>query len=100
MKGHLTFIDRPYRPSDWFIRLHFRRYLVIVCRGDDYGEQEIENFTEELGVSDGEIDTGDPRWSTPLGSHVHLPHKAENERIVSHPLNFWLGNTPLKEHHR
>ena len=38
---------------------------------EDYREQEIENFMEELGVYDGEINTGDPRWSTPLGSHVH-----------------------------
>lgn len=38
---------------------------------EDYKEQEIENFMEELGVYDGEINTGDPRWSTPLGSHVH-----------------------------
>ena len=38
---------------------------------DDYEEQEIENFMEELGVFDNEIDTGDPRGSTPLGSHVH-----------------------------
>jgi len=38
---------------------------------EDYREQEIENFMEELGVYDGEIDTSDPRWSTPLGSYVH-----------------------------
>jgi hypothetical protein len=38
---------------------------------EDYKEQEIENFREELGVYDGEINTGYPRWSTPLGSHVH-----------------------------
>ena len=38
---------------------------------EDYQEQEIENFMEELGVYDGEIDPDDPRWSTPLGSHVH-----------------------------
>jgi len=38
---------------------------------EDYKEQEIENFMEELGVYDGTIETSDPRWSTPLGSHVH-----------------------------
>jgi len=39
---------------------------------EDYKDQEIENFMEDLGVYDGEIDTNDPsRWSTPLGSHVH-----------------------------
>ena len=38
---------------------------------EDYKEQEIENFMEELGVYDGEINIGDSRWSTPLGSHVH-----------------------------
>ncbi|KAF8524097.1 hypothetical protein BU17DRAFT_63456 [Hysterangium stoloniferum] len=63
------------KPSDRFLRLHFQECLAVsACRGDvmeDYHEQEIENFMEELGVYDGEIDTGDPRWSTPLGSHVH-----------------------------
>ena len=75
LKSHLTLTDGPYRPSDRFLRLHFRRCLgVSVCRGDvseDYKDQEIENFMEELGVFDDEIDTSDPRWSTPLGSHVH-----------------------------
>lgn len=75
LKSHLTLLDGPYRPSDRFLRLHFSRCLAVsVCRGDvmeDYKEQEIENFMEELGVYDGEINTGDPRWSTPLGSHVH-----------------------------
>jgi hypothetical protein len=37
-----------------------------------YEEQEIENFMEELGYYDDEmVNTSDPRWSTPLGSHVH-----------------------------
>ena len=75
LKSHLTFIDGPYRPSDRFLRLHFIRCLTAgVCHGDvldDYKEQEIENFMEELGVFDDEIDTSDPGWSTPLGSHVH-----------------------------
>jgi hypothetical protein len=38
---------------------------------EDYKDQEIDTFMEELGVYDGEMDTSDPRWSTPLGSHVH-----------------------------
>ncbi len=39
---------------------------------EDYEEQEIENFMEELGYYDDEmVNTSDPRWSTPLGSHVH-----------------------------
>ncbi len=68
---------------------------------EDYKEQEIENFMEELGVYDGEINTGDPRWSTPLRFTCPcLPHKAENGRIVSHPLYFRPRNIPLKEHHR
>jgi hypothetical protein len=75
LKSHLILTDGRYRPSDRFLRLHFGQCLAVsVCRGDvmeDYEEQEIENFMEELGVYDGEIDTGDPRWSTPLGSHVH-----------------------------
>jgi hypothetical protein len=28
---------------------------------EDYEQQEIENFMEELGVYDGEMDTTDPR---------------------------------------
>jgi hypothetical protein len=37
-----------------------------------YEEQEIENFMEELGYYDDEmVNTSDPRWSIPLGSHVH-----------------------------
>ena len=75
LKSHLTLIDGPYRLSDRFLRLHFNECLVVsVCRGDvmeDYEDQEIENFMEKLGVYDGVIDTSDPRWSTPLGLHVH-----------------------------
>ena len=75
LKSHLTLIDGPHRPSDRFLRLHFNECLAVnVCRGDvieDYEDQEIDNFMEELGVYDGNIETGDPRWSTELGSHVH-----------------------------
>ncbi|KAF8816775.1 hypothetical protein BYT27DRAFT_7181214 [Phlegmacium glaucopus] len=75
LKSHLTLIDGPYRPSDRFLRLHFNECLAVsVCRGDvleDYREQEIELFMEELGVFDNEMDPSDPKWSTPLGSHVH-----------------------------
>ncbi|KAF8816780.1 hypothetical protein BYT27DRAFT_7181235, partial [Phlegmacium glaucopus] len=75
LKSHLTLIDGPYRPSDRFLRLHFNECLAVsVCRGDvweDYEDQEIDLFMEGLGVFDNEIDPTDPRWSTPLGSHVH-----------------------------
>ncbi|KAF8522970.1 hypothetical protein BU17DRAFT_86573 [Hysterangium stoloniferum] len=75
LKSHMILLDGPYRPSDRFLRLHFQECLAVsVCRGDvleDYRDQEIEIFMEELGIYDDEIDTGDPRWSTPLGSHVH-----------------------------
>jgi hypothetical protein len=75
LKSHLTLIDGPNRPSDRFLRRHFNRCLAIsVCCGDvmeDYEEQEIENFMDELGVYDNEIYPDDPGWSTPLGSHVH-----------------------------
>ena len=40
---------------------------------------------EELGVYDGEIDSGDPRWSTPLGSHVHaylIREKMEKQSVM------------------
>jgi hypothetical protein len=109
LKSHLTLIDGPYRPSDRFLRLHFKRCLAVsVCRGDvleDYREQEIENFMEELGVYDGEIDTRDPRWSTSLGSHVHaylirqkMAEIAGEESVI--PFYFCLRNTSLKGHHR
>ncbi|KAF8530517.1 hypothetical protein BU17DRAFT_79301 [Hysterangium stoloniferum] len=75
LKSHMILVDGPYRPSDRFLRLHFQECLAVsVGRGDvleDYRDQEIEIFMEELGIYDDEIDTGDPRWSTPLGSHVH-----------------------------
>jgi hypothetical protein len=67
---------------------------------EDYQEQEIENFMEELGVYDNEIDTSDPRWSTPLGSHVHafLVRQKMAERVILWSLG--LGNTSLMEHPR
>ena len=92
MKSHLTVIDGPNRPSDRFLRLHFNGCLAAsVCRGDvmeDYQEQEIENFMEELGVYNNEIDTSDPRWSTPLGSHVHafLVRQKMAEQVILCPL--------------
>lgn len=71
LKRRLTLENRP---SDRFLRLHFHRCLAVsMCRGDvteDYGEQEIENFMDELGVFDNEIDFRDPKWSTPLGIEV------------------------------
>jgi len=75
LKTHLTLVDGPHRPSDRFLRLHFRRCLVVsVCRGDvleDYREWEIDRFKAKLGVYDNEINPDDPGWSTPLGAHVH-----------------------------
>jgi hypothetical protein len=77
LKSHLTFDDGPNQLSDRFLRLHFSRCLrVSVCRGDvseDFDQREIEDFMEELGVDDGdlEMDSTDPRWSTPLGIQVH-----------------------------
>jgi hypothetical protein len=74
-KSYLTLADGPNRPSDKFLRLHFCHCLrVSVCRGDvseDYGEQEIDNFIQYLGVYDGEIDSTDPRWYTRLGVQVY-----------------------------
>jgi hypothetical protein len=75
LKSHLTLVDGYHRPGDRFLRLHFKRCLAVsACRGDvmeDYEEQEIENLMEELGVYDGEMDTTDPRWQTPLGVEVY-----------------------------
>jgi len=55
LKSHLTLIDGPYRPSDRFLRLHFRQCLAVsVCRGDVMEEQGFENIIEEFGDYDGE----------------------------------------------
>ena len=43
--------------------------------------RRLENFMEELGVYDGEIDSGDPRWSIACPC---LPHKGENGKTVSY----------------
>jgi len=53
LKSHLTLVDGPYRPSDRFLRYHFQQCLAVSsCRDitEDYEEQEIENFMEELGA--------------------------------------------------
>ena len=75
LKTHLTLSDEPHRPSDRFLRLHFKRCLAVsACRGDvkdDYKDKEIEMFMEELGIFDDEIDESDPQWMTPLGMEVH-----------------------------
>ncbi|KIL59400.1 hypothetical protein M378DRAFT_1009943 [Amanita muscaria Koide BX008] len=75
LQSHLTLVDGSDRPSDCFLRLHFKECLAVsACRGDvleDYQDQEIESFMEELGIYDGEIDGSDPKWTTPLGVLVN-----------------------------
>jgi len=75
LRSHLTLVDGPHRPSDRFLRLHFQRCIAVsVCGGDareDYYEQEIDGFMEELGVFDDEMDSTDPRWMSLLGTEVH-----------------------------
>jgi|SRR5882724_43747 len=75
LKSHLTLADGPLRPSDRFLRLHFQRCLAVCVFGghptEDYRDQEISLFMEELGVFDDEIDTTDPKWETPLGKEVY-----------------------------
>jgi len=72
---HLALVDGPFRPSDHFLRLHFKQCLAVsACRGDareDYYDQEIDIFMEELGVFDDEMDPTDPRWESPLGKEVY-----------------------------
>ena len=55
--------DGPYRPSDHFLRLHFKQCLTVsACRGDvndDYEEQEIDIFLDDLGIYDDLIDYSD-----------------------------------------
>ena len=38
---------------------------------ESYKDQEIDLFMEELGVYDDEMDTTDPKWTTPLGVEVY-----------------------------
>jgi hypothetical protein len=76
LKSHLTLPDGPIRPSDQFLRLHFERCLSVSAFGGDvsgdYARGEIDDFMEDLGVyDDDEMDTTDPRWSTPLGIEVY-----------------------------
>ena len=105
LKSHLTLIDGPYRPSDKFLRMHFRKCIAVsVCCGDvldDYDEPVIEGLMEELGVFDNEIDPSDPRWSTPLGSHIHAYLVREKMAEFSEDLSvfslcFCLRNSSLK----
>jgi hypothetical protein len=64
LKSHLTLADVLDRPDDRFLRLHFQRCLIVsACGGDatdDYEEQDIDLFTEELGVFDIDMDITDP----------------------------------------
>jgi hypothetical protein len=64
LRSHLTLVDGPHRPSDRFLRLHFQRCIAVsACGGDareDYYEQEIDDFMDELGVFDDEMDSTDP----------------------------------------
>jgi hypothetical protein len=75
LKCHLSLVDGPHHPSDEFLRLHFQRCISYsACGGDpgdDYADQEISNFMDELGIYDNEINSTDPRWLTPLGQQVH-----------------------------
>jgi len=75
LNTHLALSDGPHRPSDRFLRLHFVRCLAVsICGGDireDYKEQEIDHFMEDLGIYDDEVDFSDPRWSTSLGREVY-----------------------------
>jgi hypothetical protein len=75
LKSHVTRVDGPNHPSDRFLRLHFQRCLVVyACGGDiseDYSQDDIDDFMDELGVFDGEMDSRDVRWTTLLGIEVH-----------------------------
>jgi len=75
LKMHLTLANGPHQPSDRFLRLHFERCLAVSAFGggieSDYTGEEIDSFMEVLGVFDNQIDSTDPRWSTPLGIEVY-----------------------------
>jgi hypothetical protein len=55
--------------------MHFEQCLAVSAYGgdvrDDYKEQEIDEFMEDLGIFDDEIDYSDARWLTSLGMEVH-----------------------------
>ena len=75
LNKHAHFVDGPDRPSDRFLHLHFQRCLIAsACGGnarEDYEDQEIDLFMENLGVYDDEVDPTDDRWTSPLGVEVH-----------------------------
>jgi hypothetical protein len=83
LKVHVTFIDGEDRPSDRYLRLHFQRCLAVsVCGGDpteDYAEQEIEQFMEELGMYGNTMDFSHPDWKTPLGREVYAAYVRERD---------------------
>jgi len=55
--------------------LHFERCLAVSAFGggieSDYTGEEIHGFMKELGAFVNEIDSTNPRWSTPLGIEVY-----------------------------
>jgi len=82
-KSHVTFAEGQDRPTDQFLRLHFQRCLAVsVCGRDpteDYEEQEIGLFMEELGLYDDTMDFSHPDWETPLGREVYAALVREQE---------------------
>ena len=74
LKSHATFVDGHDCPGDRYLRLHFQQYFTVsACGGnptEDYKDQEIDLFMEELGVYD-ELDTTDHRWTILLGVEVY-----------------------------
>ena len=74
------------RPSDRYLRLHFQRCLTVsTCGGnptEDYKDQEINVFMEELGVYDDEMDTTDPRWTTSKSMPILLGKRWRSESFL------------------
>ena len=55
--------------------MHFEQCLAVSAYGgdvrDDYKEQEIDEFMEDLGIYDDEINYSDARWLISPGMEVH-----------------------------
>jgi len=87
--NHLILGPSPDRPGDYFLRLHFQECLAVsVCRGnlaEDYEEQELGSFLEEVGFYDDEMDDSNPKWSTSLGILVRA-------HLIRERMAHWQGS--------
>lgn len=66
--------DDPLRPSDMFLRTHFERCLLCHFPGgdvrSDFWDYDLNDFCEQMGVFDNDVDPNDPEWQTTFGKEV------------------------------